>query len=59
MNASMTSWTVLLAVGTVSFAGLLVLVSLGAIRELRQSLVELREDTRQSAEHPEILDEAE
>ena len=58
MNIWMTFWTVLLSVAAFSFAVLLVLVSKGAIRELRQSLQELREDTRESAEHPEILDEA-
>jgi len=58
MNIWMTFWTALLSVAAVSFTGLLFLVGRGAVRELRQSLQELREDTRESAEHPEILDEA-
>ena len=58
MNGWMILWTVTLVVGVVGFIGLLLTVSLGAVGELRLMLEELREDTRESAEHPEILDEA-
>lgn len=58
MQAWMTLWTILLAISVVSFVGLLLVVGSGAIGELRQMLDELREDTRESAEHPEMLDEA-
>ena len=58
MYAWMTLWTLLLVASIVSFLGLLLAVGAGVIGELKQSLAELREDTRQSTEHPEILDEA-
>lgn len=58
MQAWMTVWTILLIFSGVTFVGLLVIVGGGAIRELRQSLDELREDARQAAEHPETLDQA-
>jgi len=58
MTGWMTLWTVLLVGSTLAFGGMLLVVGGGAIRELRQMLDELREDARESAEHPEILDEA-
>ncbi len=58
MNAWMTLWTGLLVFSMIGFLVLLITVSAGAVRELRQMLDELREDTRESAEHPEMLDEA-
>lgn len=58
MQAWMTLWTILLAVSVVSFVGLLLVVGSGAVGELRQTLEELRKETRESAEHPEMLDEA-
>ena len=58
MNAWMMLWTSLLAASCLSFLGMLILVGGGAVRELRESLAELRDDTRDAAEHPETLDEA-
>ena len=58
MNGWMMLWTAVLAGGVIGFVGLLLIVSVGAVKELRQMLDELREDTREAAEHPEVLDEA-
>ena len=58
MNGWMILWTTVLLGGAAGFSGLLVVVGFGAIGELRKMLDELREDTREAAEHPEILDEA-
>lgn len=41
MTAWMTLWTILLVGGGVGMVGLLLLVTVGAIRELKESLVEL------------------
>ena len=54
----MTIWIVTLAVGVFGFALLLLMVSSGAIRELKETLQELREDRREADEHPKSLDEA-
>ena len=54
----MTLWTIVLLGSGVSFVAMLIFISGGALRELRMTLDELREDTRESAEHPEILEEA-
>ena len=53
----MTLWTTLLIVSVATFCLLLLIVGAGAPGELRESLSELRQDTQQSLEHPEILDE--
>ena len=58
MNGWMILWTAVLASGVIGFTGLLLVVGCGAVGELRQMLDELREDTREAAEHPEVLDEA-
>lgn len=58
MNGWMVLWSGLLAAAVLGFLGLLLIVGVGAVRELRQTLDELREDTREAAEHPELLDEA-
>jgi len=58
MNGWMILWTTVLVSSVVGFVGMLWLIGFGAIGELRQMLEELRADTRESAEHPEILDEA-
>ena len=57
MNGWMMLWSIVLGAGVIGFVGLLTVVGGGAIRELRQMLDDLREDTRESAEHPETLDE--
>lgn len=54
----MTIWIVTLAVSVFGFALLLLMVGSGAIRELKETLQELREDGREADEHPESLDEA-
>lgn len=41
MNAWMTLWTILLAGGVLGMIGLLLFVTAGAVRELRESLNEL------------------
>lgn len=56
MQAWMTLWIVMLVGSVATFAGLLVYVGTGAWRELSESLAELRKDTRDAAEHPEVLD---
>jgi len=58
MNGWMILWTMVLAGSVAGFVGMLWLIGFGAIGELRQMLEELRADTREAAEHPEILDEA-
>jgi len=59
MQFWMTLWTGLLVVSAGAFLLMLLIVGFGAIGELRQMLMELRADTRESAAHPEILDRAE
>ena len=44
MNAWMTLWTIVLAGGVLGMVGLLLLVTAGAIRELKESLAELSAD---------------
>lgn len=58
MQSWMVLWTGLLGVSFLAFLFLLVIVGFGAIGELREMLLELREDTAESAAHPETLDEA-
>lgn len=58
MTGWMTLWTIVFVTAVVGFVLLLLLVSVGAIRELRQTLNELREDAAAAAENPETLDEA-
>lgn len=58
MSGWMILWATVLVGSVAGFVGLLLLVGFGAIGELRQMLEELRADTREAAEHPEILDEA-
>ncbi|MGZ0170981.1 MAG: hypothetical protein ACKVHE_15610 [Planctomycetales bacterium] len=41
MTAWMTLWTILLAGGALGMVGLLLLVTVGAVRELKESLAEL------------------
>jgi len=53
----MTLWTTLLIVSVATFCLLLLIVGAGALGELRESLSELRQNARQTREHPEILDE--
>ena len=43
MNGWMILWTVLLAGGAIGLVGLLMFVSVGAVRELKESLNELSE----------------
>ena len=57
MNGWMTVWTVLLVGSFTAFVGMLVIVGKGAVKELWQTLDDLRKDTQEAAEHPEILDE--
>jgi len=57
MQLWMTLWTILLVVSCGTFLGMMVLVGRGAVRELRETLSELKEDTREAREHPEILDQ--
>ncbi len=56
MQGWMALWSVMLVGSVATFAGMLLVVGMGAWGELGESLAELREDTRNSAEHPEILD---
>jgi hypothetical protein len=58
MQAWMILWGSILVISGIGFLVLLVVVSKGAIQELKLTLDELRADTQESAEHPEILDEA-
>lgn len=58
MNGWMILWTIVLGGGVIGFVGLITIVGAGAVRELRQMLDDLREDMRETAEHPETLDEA-
>lgn len=58
MTGWMTLWTVLLIGAIAGFAGLLLSVGGGAIRELKETLNELRRDTQEADAHPEELDRA-
>ena len=58
MMVWMTIWILLLAVGVVGFVILLLMVGGGAVRELKETLAELREDRCHSDEYPQSLDEA-
>ena len=49
MTGWMTLWTILLVAGGLGMVGLLLLVTVGAIRELKESLSELREDVAEAA----------
>jgi hypothetical protein len=49
MNGWMILWTVLLAGGTLGMVGLLLVVTVGAVRELRESLDELSGDAANTA----------
>ncbi len=57
MSPWMYVWITVLALSTLSFLGLVLIAGTGAIFELRLTLRELREDARESSEHPEILDQ--
>lgn len=50
MNAWMTLWTIVLAGGVLGLIGLLLLVTAGAIRELKESLAELSADVTDTAD---------
>ncbi len=50
MNAWMTLWTIVLVGGVVGLIGLLLLVTAGAIRELKESLVELSADVAETTD---------
>jgi hypothetical protein len=56
MTAWMTFWTILLIGSCATFAGMLVLVGMGALGELRQTLDDLRRDTLEASQNPELLD---
>ncbi len=58
MTGWMTLWIIVLVSAVVGFVVLLLVVGGGAIKELKQTLDELRQDTDAAAEHPESLDEA-
>tara|TARA_R110002072_G_scaffold302710_2_gene487688 strand:+ start:223998 stop:224183 length:186 start_codon:yes stop_codon:yes gene_type:complete len=49
MTTWMTLWTIVLAGGALGMVGLLLLVTAGAIRELKESLVELSVDVADSS----------
>lgn len=49
MTGWMILWTILLAGGTLGMVGLLLLVTVGAFRELKESLTELSADVSDSA----------
>lgn len=50
MNAWMTLWTIVLTGGVLGMIGLLLLVTAGAIRELKESLAELSADVAESSD---------
>ena len=50
MNAWMILWTIVLAGGVLGMIGLLLLVTAGAIRELKESLADLSVDVAESSE---------
>lgn len=50
MNAWMTLWTIVLIGGVLGLIGLLLLVTVGAIRELKESLVELSADVTETTD---------
>jgi len=54
----LTFWLIILVVSIGSFVLMMILIGSGAIKELKLTLEELREDTEESRAHPEILDEA-
>jgi hypothetical protein len=49
MNAWMTLWTIVL-IGGLGMIGLLLLVTAGAVRELKESLAELSADVTETAD---------
>jgi len=50
MKAWMTLWTIVLAGGVLGMVGLLLLVTAGAIRELKESLTELSADVAEASD---------
>ncbi|MDG2360059.1 MAG: hypothetical protein P8M20_10460 [Planctomycetaceae bacterium] len=50
MNAWMTLWTIVLIGGVLGMIGLLLLVTAGAVRELKESLAELSVDVTETAD---------
>ena len=50
MNAWMTLWTIVLIGGVLGMIGLLLLVTAGAVRELKESLAELSVDVTDTAD---------
>lgn len=58
MNGWMILWCGVLGFGILGFLTLILVVSVGAISELKLTLEDLRADAQESAEHPETLDEA-
>jgi len=54
----LTFWLIILGTSIGSFVLMMILIGSGAIKELKMTLEELREDTEESKTHPEILDEA-
>jgi len=50
MTGWMTLWTILLAGGGLGMVGLLLLVTVGAVRELKQSLAELSAGVAETSE---------
>lgn len=57
MSPWMYFWIAVLGMSTLSFLALVIVAGTGAIFELKETLLELREDTRAASEHPEILDQ--
>ena len=50
MNAWMTLWTIVLIGGVLGMIGLLLLVTVGAVRELKEALAELSADVTETAD---------
>jgi hypothetical protein len=50
MNAWMTLWTIVLIGGVLGMIGLLLLVTAGAVRELKESLAELSADVTETSD---------
>lgn len=53
----LTFWLIILGLSIGSFVLMMLLIGAGAIKELKLTLEELREDREEADAHPEILDE--